>query len=650
MKYSDLRTRKIIDINGQVVKKKSPWPKVISALLVTILVIFILYKVNPSFEGKKSFLKNLNNFFNYDDIHIGRARVTIGETFSKSINLLWKTILYSILGTVIGIVISIPLALFSSKNIVRKWYIYTPFRIVMSIIRAVPPLIVAFLLFNIFSKTLSATLAISVFVSTIMTKWLFEELDSIDLESHESLQALGVSKNRSITKSVFPYLMRSIMYYGVYAFEMVIRFATILGVVGITTIGALLSDKYRKIDRWGHMAVVLIILIFTIIIIEILTMLFNKYVINKREKQLELDGSKIQRISMVKDSKSRPVLKTILLIIFGALLVIAFLQVEWKIANPTKITSFKHGINDLFHPEWSFITEFGTGVNAITLGLEGLLVSAAAVIIGLFFALIFGALASKNIVGPYISLFFKLIIISIRSIPGFVYAIIFIFLSPQPNLAFAGVLALGVHSIGMLGKMTYEKIDSIDPETRNSLEVMGSSRILSTKWALISEAIPSIMSNAFYRLEINFKSLVEIGSVGASSFGLQISIYSGDPTKFSWLAPYLIVTIVIVLFIEQLSNIFRNRIRTGSFIKADSWIYKQVEYYRIINALTYSKLFDLKFSKNQQELNKINIIGSKLVKNNKEEFKNTKLKINKELSKLNDTKLKSLERYLQKYV
>lgn len=46
-----------------------------------------------------------------------------------------------------------------------------------------------------------------------------------------------------------PYLIRSVVSYGFYAFEMVIRFAAILGVVGISTIGQLLSVDYKPIEN-----------------------------------------------------------------------------------------------------------------------------------------------------------------------------------------------------------------------------------------------------------------------------------------------------------------------------------------------------------------------------------------------------------------
>jgi len=649
MRLKDFNNYKIVNINGQVVKKKSPWPKILVGALVTALIIFIFMKVTPNFNGHETFTKLIKNFFNFGDIRIGSyATLTIGDTFINSLKLLWNTILFSLLGTIIGIFVSIPLAFLSSKNIMKKWYIYTPFRVLMSLVRSIPPLIVAFLMFNVFTPTLSGTIALSIFVTSIMTKWLFEELDSIDLQAFSSLQALGNQKNRSIVKAVMPYLFKSIISYGVYAFEMVIRFAAILGVVGIVTIGALLKDIYAPPNKWGHMSIVLMVLIVTIITIEILTLIFKKYVLNRKIKQVDIDKSKNTKYKIAQVKYKRPktwILNAILGAALITLIVLAIQTVEWSIASETKLSFFKRGLKDLFHPDWSYINHLGTGENAIELGGEAILVAIASAIIGLFLSFILGIMGSKAFMGKYFSWFFRVIIIAIRSVPAFVYAMIFVFLSPMNHFIFAGVLALGIHSIGMLGKLTYEKLDSIDLASRKALEVMGSSRIISTRWALIKEAMPTILSNAIYRIEINFKSTVEIGVVGASAFGQQIGIYSSDPNNFDRLTPYLLVTMAIVLTLEQISNALRRKIMTGHFVSKNNFALRFLRNQSTLSALAYAQAFDLEFKRNQEFIKFNNYVGRRMnrLKENKAKYKVIKTTINSEV------KSSSLDKVINKY-
>ena len=648
MKLKNFHNYKIVNINGQTVKKKSPWPKILISALVTTLIIFLFIKVNPNFRGSNIFFNLIKDFGDFSPQKVGSfSFITIQETFFNALNLLWKTILYSVLGTIIGIIVSIPLAFVSSKNIMKKWYIYTPFRVLMSLVRSIPPLIIAFLMFNIFSSTLSATVALSIFVTSIMTKWLFEELDSIDIQAFNSLQALGNQKNRAITKAVMPYLFKSIISYGFYAFEMVIRFAAILGVVGIVTIGSLLND-YKQPHMWGHITVVLAVLIAAIIIIEIMTLVFKKYFLNKKIKQINIDNNQNSKYKIAQVISKKPktwIFSLAMTAILIALVIISIQNIDWEIASSQKLESFIKGIKDLTRPAWSYINDFGTGENAIELGLEALMVAFISAVIGLILSFGLGILGSRAFMGKYFSWIFRIIIIVIRSIPAFVYAIMFVFLSPPPNIVFAGVLALGIHSIGMLGKLTYEKIDSIDLSARNALEVMGSHRILSTRWALIKEAIPTIMSNAIYRIEINFKSTVEIGAVAASAFGQQITIYSGDPTRFAFLAPYLIVTMVIVILLEQISNALRKKIMTGHFVAKNNFILKKWRDAQTLKALIYSQAFDLNFKRNGEFIKFNNYVGKKMMvsSENKIKFREAKKAINLKLKSL------SYEELINKY-
>lgn len=640
MKLKDFNNYKVVNLKGQTVKKKTPWPAILTGIAVTVAFILIIWAVKPNFDGAGAFSKQIKNFFDFSDTHIGLQLRTASETLSVALQLLWKTILFSVLGTILGIIISIPLALVSSKAIVKKWYIYTPFRVVMSILRAIPPLIIAFLMYNVFSKTLSASLALSVFVCTMMTKWLYEELDTIDLSSFDALQSAGNQKNRSIIRAVFPYLAKTIISYGVYSFEMVIRFAAILGVVGISTIGILMSDTYATSDKWGHLTIVLAVLIVTIVIIELASMMLKKYVLDHKPKQMTLDKEQSVDYQIAQAQIKPNVMKWIklsILAIVAILLVLAVMNVEWHIANPIKLRAFKRGMNDLFHPTWKYITEFGTGLNAIETGALALLMALGGVVIGLIFATIFGFLAAKNITGNYFSWIFKILIIIIRSIPAFVYAILFKILAPdmEHKFIFAGVLALGIHSIGMLGKMTYEKIDSIDRESRDALEVMGSTRFLSTRWAILQEVLPTILANALYRVEVNFKSTVELGAIGVSMFGFQIAANSADPTHFADLTPYLIVTIVVVLTLEQISNIVRKRLMTGLWVNKNNFIYKWMRKQSTISAMIYADAYGLTFVNSVEGVKFVNYVGPKMRSSqaHKEAYNNSKVKVHDEIKK-----------------
>ena len=587
---------KFTDINGQKVIKKFPWLALFSWIFVPLAIILLIIAIKPDFQLSRYFWKSLSHFFDTKvNAHIGSAIRTPLDTFILSLQLLWKTIAFSILGTILGILISIPIALLSSKNFIKSPLIYGPFRAIMSIIRAIPPVVFAYIFFLLLSKELSATISIALFVSTLMTKWLYEDLDTYDVKSYYGVQAIGNGKFVAFKNSIFPYLTKRIFSYGFYSFEMVVRFAAILGIVGISTIGDLLQDYSDSQNTFSHMSIVIWVLIAFMIMLELINFLVRKYFLEKTPKHPKIDDKLPYNEQLKQLKKQKPktyIWKISLAIVIIALIIAASFQVDWSLANSIKLSQFKIGIKNLFHPDWSIFNNSGT--NPIILGFDALWLAIASSILGLGLALVIGLFASKNIMGIWTALPFKFIIIIFRAIPPFTFAALFLLLSKDSRI-FAGTLALGFHSVGMLGKLINESIEKIPNKVFQSLDSLGCSWWQKIKLGVFKQIMPQALSNFLYRIEINFKTTVVLGVVGASDFGYQISIYSADFSNWNRLAPYLLFTIVILLIIEQISNLLRKKLMTGYWLSQDNWIKRQINKRRYIKALAISRVRKIPF-------------------------------------------------------
>ncbi len=579
---------KFTDINNQKVVKKFPWDKILASLLIIVLFIGFFTLIKPDFQNWKIFWKSIAKFFEINKvIEIGISKFTPLDTFKRSLQFLWTTVSYSVLGTILGMMVSVPLALLSSKNFIKNKFIFIPFRIIMSIIRAVPPVVFAFIFSFLFSNSLAATFSIAVFVCSLMTKWLYEDLDTYDISAYQGMQAIGNGKILAFKKSIFPYLSKRIVSYGFYSFEMVVRFAAILSIVGIPTIGQLLSDNYASIDKFSHISIVLWTLISLMILIELLNYVIKKYILEFTPKHPNIDAKLpfSEQVNQLKRQKSKIYIFKIIIAIFIAIIFIAtLLQIEWKLGNSVKIIQFETGMQKLFNPDWSLFREFsGSKTNPIPLGFEALLIALASSIIGFIFAFAIGIFAAKNISG-YFSYIFKFVIIVLRAIPAFTFALLFLILSKESRM-FAGVLALGIHSIGMLGKLIMESVEKIPRKIFQSLDSIGATWFQKVKFGVVKAILPQALSNLLYRIEINFKSTVVIGAVGASEFGFQVFTYSGNSMEWDKLSSYLIFTIVVLLILEQISNILRSKIMTGYFFTQDVWFKRMIREKMYIKAL-----------------------------------------------------------------
>ena len=140
--------------------------------------------------------------------------------------------------------------------------------------------------------------------------------------------------------------------------------------------------------------------------------------------------------------------------------------------------------------------------------LRGLLETFAIAVIGTFIAAIicipFAFLGTNLIKIRPVTGITKFILSVIRVFPEIVMALIFI-KAVGPG-SFSGVLALGIHSVGMLGKLFVEDIERLDFTSVEALKASGANKTKTLIFAVIPQILPSFLSLVLYRFELNLRS------------------------------------------------------------------------------------------------------------------------------------------------
>ena len=109
-----------------------------------------------------------------------------------------------------------------------------------------------------------------------------------------------------------------------------------------------------------------------------------------------------------------------------------------------------------------------------------------------------------------------------RSVPELIWALLFILvvgLGP-----YAGVLALGVHTAGVLGRLFAEVLENVDRRPCETLQAAGASRMQVFLYGMLPQALPELLSFALYRWEVNIRAAAILGFVGAGGLGQQLFI------------------------------------------------------------------------------------------------------------------------------
>jgi len=170
------------------------------------------------------------------------------------------------------------------------------------------------------------------------------------------------------------------------------------------------------------------------------------------------------------------------------------------------------------------------------------------------------ALLGSRVLFPKLARAVKLISATARAFPEILLAIYFV---PIVGLgAFAGALAIGISSIGMLTKLGAEVVDSLDLGTVEAVEAAGGSRIQALRWAVLPAVLPEIVAHWLFRFELNIRASAVLGVVGAGGVG-GVLLNTLRYRHFDKAAAVLVLTVVVVLAIDMISGEIRRRIIRG---------------------------------------------------------------------------------------
>ena len=192
--------------------------------------------------------------------------------------------------------------------------------------------------------------------------------------------------------------------------------------------------------------------------------------------------------------------------------------------------------------------------------MESFFIAWIGTIIGALISFPLAFLAAKNISSRVVSNTSRQILNAIRAVPELLVAMVLI---PVTGLgAWTGTLALGIHSIGTLGKLSSEVIEGIDPGPVEAIAAVGGGPLARMRFAVVPQVMPNIVAYWLYRFEINIRASAVLGVVGAGGIGLEL-ISQLRFRDYARAGTVLFLTVVAVLAVDTLSARVRRRIISG---------------------------------------------------------------------------------------
>ena len=167
-----------------------------------------------------------------------------------------------------------------------------------------------------------------------------------------------------------------------------------------------------------------------------------------------------------------------------------------------------------------------------------------------------GLLSASNIVPPWVYQPVRRVMDACRAINEMVFAMLFIVavgLGP-----FAGVLALWVHTTGILAKLFAAAVEAIDPRPVEGVRATGASALEEVVYGVIPQVLPLWISFSLYRFESNVRSASVVGMVGAGGIGV-VLFEAIRGFQYAQTCAVMIIVIAVVTATDVASARIRER-------------------------------------------------------------------------------------------
>jgi len=186
------------------------------------------------------------------------------------------TIQMSLIGTFLGVFLALPVAFLASGNINKNKLIVTITKVILVFFRTFPILVYAMILVLLFYYgTFAGTVAITIFTFSIISKMLYEHIETIDLGAFEAMQATGSGILKSFITAILPEILPTYYSLSLYSLEINIRYAAVLGYVNAGGIGMLMNDR-MSLNQWERLGTILLALFVVVFTIETISKSIRK--------------------------------------------------------------------------------------------------------------------------------------------------------------------------------------------------------------------------------------------------------------------------------------------------------------------------------------------------------------------------------------
>lgn len=485
------------------------------------------------------------------------------------VSLTLETLAIVTVATALAVVLSLPVALLAASSTTTHRWAGAGARTFIVIMRAIPDLVLAIFFFRLFGLgAVPGILAMGLHSIGMIGKLYADAIEELDRGPLEALRAAGASRRQQIWSGIIPPLMPQIIATALHRFDINLRTSVILGYVGVGGLGMAMADALNTMQYGKGMALALVVLVLCVVV-ELISGAIRTALLGRVDGRRRGPLGLLDRVShgwVTRPTATHEVQRTARGAIrvsppwdadrirrFLGLSVTVLIVAMAVVGTEIDPLAFLAGLVDLPQTIALFFPPSDGGM--LPKLVDGILVTVqiglAATLIGVVLAIPIGSLAARNVApNAGTALFFRTLIVAIRAFPDLILAIVFIVimgLGPQP-----GALALGIGSVGLLGKLVADSLEETDVRVQDAIRANGAGRLQVYAAASLRQALPSFVAHVLYLLDVNVRSATLLGIVGAGGIGFYL-LNASRVMQFQTVSMIILMILAVVLLLEALS-------------------------------------------------------------------------------------------------
>ncbi len=502
-----------------------------------------------------------------------------------------RTLIMAWAGTGFAAVLSFPVGLLAARNITPHRFASVVARGFISFCRATPEIVFATVFVLIASiGERAGVLALAVHSIGMLAKLLSDRIEEVDEKPLEAARAAGATRIQMIYNAVLPQVVPSWVNNIVYRFDINLRASAVLGFVGAGGIGILLQSDLKNATRYPLGMATALSLAAVIVLVEIFSNLLRRHLngveskLTREVRDTSVATSKVNSKTAGARSLTPPMTRErgsfIILVWSGIGL---WLWCMWQVGMFTLKSVRPFGFSfsvpqgiaipvkalgqiTQYWPSWDTVGYLYkgaviTGHSAWTHAWRDTLViagGAAFMAIVVAFPVAFLVARSTSPSRP-VSWLFRTVLVCARSLPEI--ALVFFFVSAIGlQSPFPAAAAMAVGAFAFVTKLTADDLHGVGEGPQEALRANGATRGQEVVGAVLPSAIPMIVANAVYCLDVCVRGGVLLGTIAGVGVGYLFTQTGFLPNPFQTVGAFVLSTFVIIFSIERLGAFVRSKL------------------------------------------------------------------------------------------